>query len=211
MSQAEDLLNSLTVDDIALYTAEPETEGHIIIGTNRFITVPEKLKRIAVQYDHDIETVTFDCPRYWDGIDMSEMKIYINYKRPDGNVGMYLAKNVVVDSLDNNIIHFDWTISRNVTSVKGTLSFLVCIKKTDDKGFETNHWNSEINSDMYISPGFECNSPITDKYPDVITYILTTLDSLSGGTNGGKMIATLYGGNYAMRAGQTELIETMEE
>ena len=55
------------------------SEEHIIIGRDRYITVPEGLKRIAVQYDHNVETVTFDCPRYWDEHDLSTMNIYINY------------------------------------------------------------------------------------------------------------------------------------
>ena len=60
MSQAEELLNSLSAGD----TTETAIEGHIVIGNDRFITVPEEPKRIGVQYDHNIETVTFDCPRY---------------------------------------------------------------------------------------------------------------------------------------------------
>lgn len=211
MSQAEELLDSISIDDIELYTADPETEEHIVVGLDRFITVPDSLKRIGVQYDHNIETVTFDCPRYWDGIDMSTMKIYINYRLSNNNAGMYLAKNVMVDSANNNIIHFDWTISRNVTEVRGNISFLVCIKKVNDEGIEVNHWNSEISESMYISPGFECDDSITDKYPDVITYILERLDSL-GGTNAGKMINMFYGSkdNNAI-TGITELTETTGE
>ena len=142
---------------------------------------------------------------------MSTMKIYINYRLSNNNVGMYLAKNVLVDSSNNDIIHFDWTISRNVTEISGNVSFLVCIKKVNDEGIEINHWNSEINSSMYISPGFECNDPITDKYPDVITYILERLDSLNGGTNAGKMVTTLYGSKYKVEAGAVKLTETTEE
>ena len=48
-------------------------EPHIVIGYDRVVTVPDQLKRLAVQYDHDIETVTFDCPRYWGKHDMSQM------------------------------------------------------------------------------------------------------------------------------------------
>ena len=47
------------------------SEPHIVIDSHRAITVPEQLKRIAVQFDHNFETVTFDCPRYWDGHDLS--------------------------------------------------------------------------------------------------------------------------------------------
>ena len=131
-------------------------EPHIVIDRNRTITVPDQLKRIAVQFDHNVETVTFDCPRYWDGHDMSVMEVYINYKRPDGKIRKYTADNVTVDDSDNTIMHYDWTITNDVTSVNGNLEFVVCIKKTDENGFDIAHWNSDINKEMYVSKGLEC-------------------------------------------------------
>lgn len=169
MSNAEELLNSLSDSDVALYTIDPETEPHIIIGSDRNITVPDELKRIAVQYDHNIETVTFDCPRYWDGLDMSEMTVYINYLRSDKEVGAYPARNITADTDDTSIMHFDWTISRNVTEVNGQLVFLVCIKKTDDENNEKNHWNSELCKTCYVSEGLEVDGETIDEiYPDII-------------------------------------------
>lgn len=170
MSQAEELLNSLTETE--------ESEAHIIIGKDRFITVPKSLKRIAVQYDHDVETVTFDCPRYWDGLDMSEMNIYINYIRSDRHRGMFLAKNVVVDESDDTIMHFDWTLSRNATLAKGPLRFLVCIKKVGTDGEEINHWNSELNNEMYISEGLECSDFVEKMEQDIITDLLLRMDHI---------------------------------
>ena len=167
MSQAEDLLNSLSENDIS-----DKTEHHIVVDSNRVITVPSELKRIAVQYDHNIETVTFDCPRYWDDHDMSTMKVYINYTRADNEPGCYIADDVAVDETDTSIIHFSWTISRHVTEAVGPLTILVCIKMVDADGNEVNHWNSERNTDMTISQGMECGDIIVNKYPDVITYLL---------------------------------------
>ena len=168
MNEAEKLLNSLSDEDISLQLVDPETEPHIVIGDDRFISVPKELQRIAVQYDHDVETVTFDCPRYWDGLDMSKLRIYINYMRKDRYVACYKATDVVVDDTDSNVMHFNWTISRNVTEVKGELKFLVCIKKGDEDGNEVNHWNSELNTEMYISEGLEVEPSIFDPYPDII-------------------------------------------
>ena len=168
MSKADELLNSLSDEDISLQLVNPETEPHIVIGEDRFISVPKELQRIAVQYDHDVETVTFDCPRYWDGLDMSKMSIYINYMRKDRYVACYKATDITVDAADSNIMHFDWTISRNVSEVKGELKFLVCIKKGDAEGYEVNHWNSELNNEMYISEGLEVEPSIFDPYPDII-------------------------------------------
>lgn len=169
MSKADELLNSLSEDDISLQLVNPETEPHIVIGEDRIVSVPEELRRIAVQYDHDVETVTFDCPRYWDGLDMSELSIYINYMRKDRYVACYKATDIVVDGTDPNIMHFNWTVSRNVSEVKGELKFLVCIKKGDSEGYEVNHWNSELNTEMYISEGLEVDPSIFDPYPDIIS------------------------------------------
>lgn len=181
MSQADRLLDSLSEDDIATYIAEPEE--HIVIGKDRYIIVPETLKRIAVQYDHDIETVTFDCPRYWDEHDMSKMKIYINYMRPDGVPDSYIADDITVDETDDTLMHFNWTISKNVTIAKGKLTFLVCIKKTDENGNEDSHWNSELCDDMYISEGLECHEPLERLYPDLYTQLLYRMDEAETITN----------------------------
>ena len=168
MSQADELLNSLPDAEISLALVNPDAEPHIIIGEDRFISVPKELQRIAVQYDHNIETVTFDCPRYWDDLDMSQLSIYINYMRSDRVVGCYKAQNITVDTVDSSVMHFDWTISRNVSLAKGSIKFLVCIKKGDEDGNEVNHWNSELNTDMYISEGLETGESFSSSYPDII-------------------------------------------
>lgn len=165
MSQAEDLLESLSTSNSG------DLEPHIIIDKKRKVSVPDELKRIAVQHDHNIETVTFDCPRYWDGNDMSQSRICINYKRPDGILGSCVASNVIIDETDNTIMHFDWTISQDVTVKDGSLMFLVCIKKFDtDTGEEINNWHSELNTEMYISKGLECDKIIDGSYSELVLY-----------------------------------------
>lgn len=179
MSQAEELLNSISEEDIN-DTEIQNGEEHIVIGDDRFISVPEPLQRIAVQYDHKIETVTFDCPRYWDEHDLTnKMYIYINYLRPDGGKGVYLAKNVRVDEVDENMIHFDWTIGKELTGFTGQLTFLVCAIKTDSEGYRKLHWNSEINTQMTISNGLECATAVFEDYPEIITDLLARMDALT--------------------------------
>lgn len=174
MSQAEDLLTTLTADQ--------STEEHIVIKPDRYIVVPDALKRIAVQGDHNIETVTFDCPRYWDEHDLSTMIIKINYIRSDTKTGGFKAKNIRVDETDNSIIHFEWTVSGNVTEVNGTLTFLVCATKvSEEDGIVQSRWHSELNSDMYISKGEtdHGDETLSELYPDIITQILADLDTTS--------------------------------
>lgn len=178
MSQAEELLNSMAEEETVAGAAVVDAEPHIVIGTDKFIVVPPELRRIAVQHEHNVKTVTFDCPRYWDGRDLMDMVLRINYKTPDNVVDMKEVENVIVDPDDDTIIHFDWTITRNVTQMNGTLSFLACGVKLDDEGKEDQHWNSELNREMTISEGLECATSILEEYPDVITDILLRLRKL---------------------------------
>lgn len=167
MDQATELLNSLTTDEIEAYTATPQDEEHLVIGEDRFVTVPDELKRIAVQYDHIVETVTFDCPRYWDEHDLSQMVIYVNYLPEKGVVGSSICTNVRVDEADDSIIHFDWTITDSATYLEGTLIFLV-----DAKGANGEHWHSELNKDMFVSEGLEPPEQIDIGDPELLTQIL---------------------------------------
>lgn len=183
MLSAEDVLNSLDENDPALYAVTTsDTNQHIVIGEDRFITVPPELKKIAVQHDHNMKTVTFDCPRYQNGEDMSGMQIFISYRRSDGKKGSYIADNVSVDQSDSSIIHFDWTITKYASYANGPLIFLVCVKKSDDEGNELNHWNSELNKDMHVSEGMEVDVLTEEPYPDLITQMLTRLDDVEDST-----------------------------
>ena len=179
MEQADNLLNSLVKDNGVARAYDPTAEEHIWIDSNRKVTVPDALKKIGVQHDHNIETVTFDCPRYWDGHDMSEMMVYINYIRANGKIGSYVAGNGVVDEYDDTIMHFDWTISANVTAAAGNIAFIVCVRRTDENGEVVNHWNSEVNRDMYVSKGMEVS--LQDEFqlePDIVTTALMLCDTV---------------------------------
>ena len=185
MTKAEELLSR---------TADQENEPHIVCDDERKITVPDELKNIAVQYDNNVETVTFDCPRYWDDHDLSEMQVFINYIAPDGMEGQYHCEDVTVDNANQALIHFTWTILANVTKSSGQVRFLICIKEADEEGNELRHWNSQICSDLNVLKGLEADPPIPEKYPDVITQILDRLDVIdqngSGGSGGGYVIGS---------------------
>ena len=172
MSTANELLNTLA--------SMGDAEEHISIGTDRFITVPAALRRIAVAGDRDVETVTFDCPRFWDGgrIDLSTMTIYINYIRSDGGMSKYHAADAAIDQDDPTMIHFTWTISAFAAAVRGALRLLICAKHVDENGEELLHWNSELNSDMSVSAGLEVGEVLTSTQLDVITQMLNRIEAL---------------------------------
>ena len=156
---------------------------NVVIKKDRTVTVPASEAKIGVQYDHNVNVITFDCPRYPDddrSVDLSTMQIYINYMLPDKTLGSYLAENVKVDTNNPDTIHFDWKITRNVTQVKGALQALVCIKKVDAEGNELYHWNTDLIQSFRVGEGMECLETISSDYADVISQLLVNMNTVTG-------------------------------
>lgn len=145
-----------------LFTTLGIAEPHIIIKPDRSVSVPEELRYLAVQYDHNIETVTFDCPRYWDEHDLTELDLRINYEGPGGYLGVSDCKNITIDGQDDSIIHFEWTIMREVTFIPGKIKFLVCAQRTTSEGNVENCWHSRLCTDCAILDGLECGHSVEE-------------------------------------------------
>jgi hypothetical protein len=131
------------------------------------------------------------------------MKVFINYIRSDGIRGSFPAENVMVDDADPEIFHFTWTITGNVTVLKGKIRFLVCVRLTDETGKDRHHWNSEINEDLYVSEGLDCSDIVEEMQPDVLMTILSRLDSIE--ENGGS-----GGVDVTAEVGQTIIVKEVD-
>lgn len=163
---------------------------HVIINRDRTVVVPESLKKIGIQFDHNVNTITFDCPRYPDedsSIDMSQMPIFINYMLPDKTPGSSLALNVVVDETDDTLMHFDWKITNAITPVNGVLSTLICVKQSDADGNELYHWNTDLFQKFTVGNGMECNGQVAEMNPDVITQLLARMGEVDTRTSAEAM------------------------
>lgn len=149
------------------------SKERVVIGSDRYMVVPDSLKKLGVQYDHNVNSISFDCPRYSeDGIDMSEMNPFVTYMKTDGSVGMCACENI---NHTDDRLYFDWPIKRDATAVNGSLACVVCIKKADDKGVEENHWNSEMCSEFFVNEGLDCTADTYEKNKDIITQLLTRM------------------------------------
>lgn len=163
---------------------------HVIINRDRTVVVPESLKKIGIQFDHNVNTITFDCPRYPDedpSIDMSQMPIFINYMLPDKTPGSSLALNVVVDETDDTLMHFDWKITNAITPVNGVLSTLICVKQSDTEGNELYHWNTDLFQKFTVGNGMECNGQVAEMNPDVISQLLARMGEVDTRTSAEAM------------------------
>lgn len=174
MSLAENLLQTLSTDNYNLYSAE--TEPHIIVGRDRIISVPNQLKRIAVENDKNIETVTFDCVRHWDEYDLSTFAIYIAYVLPNGKEGTYIPTIV---ARNEDTFSFTWTLGSEITRHKGSLSISIIAQKTDDSGNLLQQWSSFVNNELTILDGLEVGRIIEDDTTSNVTsQILQQIDTL---------------------------------
>lgn len=79
-------------------------------------------KFISVSEDHYAETLYFRMPRYYDGVDLLQMVLVVEYVNAKGE--SYIAPIIVKDiaSEPGNII-FGWCIHGNASIQAGTLEF----------------------------------------------------------------------------------------
>ena len=174
-------------EDITLYseieTTGPEEMDYITINADRSILVPDPLKKSIVQWDHNIQTIGFLCPRYWYGKDISQMNIYVNYMPTSKSIKdaeplSSACYDITVDESNEAKIYFYWTITKNLSQYEGGFKFLVCAKTVDGNGNEKMHWNSHLCTDMSVQEGLEANLEIGKLYPDLVTQVYTRLKDM---------------------------------
>lgn len=152
MSLAENLLNSISENNNSntRIAGSGSDEPHIVVDETRTIRVPDSLKIIAVKGDKDVETVTIDCIRYWDGHDLSNFNVVLNYTLPNGDDGTYVPKSITIN---DDTFSFDWVISRDFTRYSGQLSFWIVAKKLNSDDTLDKQWSSFVNRDCSIVEG----------------------------------------------------------
>lgn len=181
MSLAEEMLATMPLsDDSSTYSADEEP--HIVINESRQAIVPNELKTIAVTGDKDIETVTFDCVRYWDGNDLSTFAIYLNYVLPDLTTGTYIPEKITTTDGDE-FYHFDWQIKNNITAKSGKISFAVTAISTKPNLAGTpivdKQWSSLPNSDCSIALGIDIsNVPSEEESSAVLAQMSAILEQI---------------------------------
>ena len=184
MAQVDELLNAedLNYEDASTYST-PGEGAYVEVNEKRVVIVPDELKTIGVQYDNKVNRLPFRIPRHWDGQDLFDMSIYINYKLPDGTTSSHYVNQKTAE--DDNTISFDWVINQKKKKKAGDITFLVCAKKTNHiarsmpaEEDDTIHWNSELCKDIRVSEGLECDEEIIETHPEIIQQIFDRIDSL---------------------------------
>ena len=174
-----------TVDEV-LATAEVVDAVCVIDGKTRIISVPTEYKELGVESDEKVTRVKFQCPKIvGDNIDLTEYNLYINYRNAGNKLNSYLVEDATVV---NDIINFSWLLSRHVTESPGTISYIVCAKKSDSTGV-INEWNTKVATGI-VGIGLEATEEIEEQNIDVIEQVLRSiveLENNSGGSAGSSV------------------------
>ena len=179
-----------TIDEV-LATAEVVDAVCVIDGETRIISVPTEYKELGVESDEKVTRVKFQCPKIvGDNIDLTEYNLYINYRNAGNKLNSYLVEDATATG---DTINFSWLLSRHVTESPGTISYIVCAKKSDDTGV-INEWNTKVATGI-VGIGLEATEEIEEQNIDAIEQILRSIVELenkvdSGGSGGS-------GGYYA--------------
>ena len=179
-----------TIDEV-LAAAEVVDAVCVIDGETRIISVPAEYKELGVESDEKVTRIKFQCPKIvGDNVDLTEYNLYINYRNAGNKLNSYLVEDVTVT---NDTITFSWLLSRHVTESPGTISYIVCAKKSDTTGV-INEWNTKVATGI-VGIGLEATEEIEEQNIDAIEQILRSIvdleNKVGGGGSGGS------GGYYA--------------
>lgn len=127
---------------------------------DRLIIVPPEFKKyIAVQRDHNIETIYFRVDRYFDTTDLSELTCVVQFTNARKESGIHLVseKDLTTYSSDGKMI-LGWKLNRDITQYPGTVTYSLRFYKLDE--------NKKFIYDLHTIPAIGIIAPGLDTLED---------------------------------------------
>ena len=160
-----------------------DTDPHFSIDAKtRVISNLSGDKWTLIQYDHNSERITFELPRYIDSHDMTlcnQVQVhYINIgENGERTAGIYEVTDLDVSPDSDDVVICSWLISRNATSLVGSLSFIVRFSCVTDSMVDYS-WNTAIYNNIAISNGINNSEIIIEEYADILAQWSQELEQL---------------------------------
>lgn len=155
---------------------EEEEELFVIDNELRTITIPSNIQNVGVESDEDVRRLRFQMPKQYGEVDLSAFDVRVNYlnANKEGDVYVVTDKEVSGDHMT-----FSWLLSRNAMAYKGTIRFIVCLKKIDEDGIVQQEFNTTV-AQLAVLEGLETTEKMIQENKDLIEAILKQLDDVSG-------------------------------
>lgn len=158
-----------------------ETEVCTIDNDLRTITIPSGLQTVGVESDEDVRRLNFQMPKQYGEVDLSEFNIRINFMNANNSGDVYAVTDKAVSG-DN--ITFSWLVGRNALAYRGSIRFIVCLKRADAEGVVQQEFNTTV-ATLSVLEGLETTEAVVAENPDIIEQILARLDELEENGGGG--------------------------
>ena len=158
-----------------------ETEVCTIDNDLRTITIPSGLQTVGVESDEDVRRLNFQMPKQYGEVDLSEFNIRINFMNANNSGDVYAVTDKAVSG-DN--ITFSWLVGRNALAYRGSIRFIVCLKRVDAEGVVQQEFNTTV-ATLSVLEGLETTEAVVAENPDIIEQILARLDELEENGGGG--------------------------
>lgn len=179
MATADEILEQME-NNPELYATDQE-EICTIDNDLRTIIVPSGLQTVGVESDEDVRRLNFQMPKQYHEVDLSEFNIRINFMNANNQGDVYAVTDKQVSG-DN--ITFSWLVGRNALAYRGSIRFIVCLKKTDAEGVVQQEFNTTV-AQLTVLEGLETTEAVVAENPDIIEQILARLDDLEENGGGG--------------------------
>ena len=174
MSQALDLLNSLTETVVDHKHVVPDSDTYFIIDPyTRQIENTNYQKTVLMRGDHNSERFTFELPRYVDGHDMSLCnRVIVHFDNVGDSIENVYSDVAYMDDLRINpdkpdTVISSWLIRREATQIVGLLSFSLqyqCVEG-DEVTYE---WNTDSCDEIEIRKSKSNGEAAIIKYTNVL-------------------------------------------
>lgn len=146
-------------------TSVVDADSHFIIDPVTR-TIQNDGEKNLVQFDHNSERKTFECPRFVEGHDMLNCnRVIVNYLDND-LPGVYEVDDLT--KKDSDTIMFSWLISSNATQKTGNIFFAITFMCVQTNGDVTYRWNTAINQGLKVIEGMNQNSTIVYDNVDIL-------------------------------------------
>lgn len=156
MSQAEDLLNSLSAAVIDHKHEVPDSDTYFLIDPyTRQIENTNYQKTVLMRGDHNSERFTFEVPRYVDGHDMSLCnRVIVHFDNVGDSIENVYSDVAYMEDLRINpdkpeTVISSWLIRREATQIVGILSFSIQYQCVEGEEI-TYEWNTDSYDDIEI-------------------------------------------------------------
>lgn len=152
-------------DDASLIV---DGDPHFIINPISREIVNNSKKTDLIQFDHNSERITFECPHFIEGHDMTFCnKVVIDYSVGESK-GVYEVNDLAVKENDSDTVVFTWLISSNVTTTLGKIKFALTFKCVLPDGTVTYKWGTKRNDTLQCLETEQGNAWVAYDYPDIL-------------------------------------------